>query len=77
LIIQALRVSDNKRSRANWLQHGNRNTPFSHQFASAWRKKNQIKKFKAGENKWIEGTEQLKPLIYFTNIFTSEVQHID
>jgi hypothetical protein len=31
-------------SRANWLQNGDRNTYFSHQFALARRKKNQIKR---------------------------------
>jgi hypothetical protein len=53
--------------------------PFSINLLQLGGKKNMIKKFKDGENKWIEGTWQLKPLIldYFTNLFTSEVQHID
>jgi hypothetical protein len=32
-----------QRSRANWLQHGDRNTSFFHNYASARRKKNSIK----------------------------------
>jgi hypothetical protein len=35
-----------QRSRANWLQHGDRNTSFFHNFASARRKKNFIKRLK-------------------------------
>jgi hypothetical protein len=65
-----------QRSRANWLQHGDRNTSFFHNYASARRKKNSIKRLKDANNDWVEGTESLKPLIlsYFTNLFTSEVQ---
>jgi hypothetical protein len=67
-----------QRSRANWLQHGDRNTAFFHQFASARRKKNLIKKLKHGED-WVEGTSALKPIIleYFSSLFTSEVDAVD
>jgi hypothetical protein len=67
-----------QRSRANWLNHGDRNTTFFHNFASARRKKNFIKKLKDGEN-WVEGTDALKPLIfdYFNQLFSSEVNQID
>jgi hypothetical protein len=67
-----------QRSRANWLQYGDRNTSFFHQFATARRKRNLIKKLKHEEN-WVEGTAALKPLIlhYFANLFTSKVQDVD
>jgi hypothetical protein len=45
-----------QRSRANWLQQGDRNTSFFHNFASARRKKNFIKKLKNDSNDWVEGT---------------------
>jgi hypothetical protein len=68
-----------QRSRSNWLQHGDRNTSFFHNFASTRRKKNTIKKLKDENEDWVEGTGQLKTLIlnYFTNLFTSEVQEVD
>jgi hypothetical protein len=64
-----------QRSRANWLQHGDRNTSFFHNFASARRKKNFIKKLRDDNNIWFEGTDSLKPHIlhYFANLFSSEV----
>ncbi|XP_071676641.1 uncharacterized protein [Lolium perenne] len=67
-----------QRSRANWLQYGDRNTNFFHQYASARRKKNLIKKLK-NNNEWVEGTAAQKPIIldYFSNLFTSEVHHVD
>jgi hypothetical protein len=52
-----------QRSRANRLQHGDRNTSFFHNFASARRKKNSIERLKDANNDWVEGTESLKPLI--------------
>jgi hypothetical protein len=60
----------------NWLQFGDRNSSFFHNFATARRKKNYIKKLKNSENDWMEGTENLKPLIsdYFFKLFTYEVQ---
>jgi hypothetical protein len=65
-------------SRTNWLQNGDRNTSFFHQFASARRKKNRITKLKHDDN-WVEGTSNLKPIIlqYFANLFSSEVQMVD
>jgi hypothetical protein len=67
-----------QRSRANWLQQGDRNTAFFHQFATARRKKNMIKKLKHN-NIWVEGNAALKPIVkdYFSNIFSSEVQDVD
>jgi hypothetical protein len=68
-----------QRSRANWLMQGDRNTLFFHQFATARRKKNLIKKLKDANGNWVEGTSMLKPLVfyYFSNLFTSEIQEID
>ncbi|XP_071681651.1 uncharacterized protein [Lolium perenne] len=68
-----------QRSRANWLQSGDRNTSFFHNFASARRKKNHIKKLLNDDNVWVEGTAPLKALVlnYFSNMFTSEVQDVD
>jgi hypothetical protein len=68
-----------QRSRANWLQQGDRNTSFFHNFASARRKKNYLKKLKNYVGDWVEGTEMLKPLVfyYFSNLFTSEVHETD
>ena len=68
-----------QRSRANWLSHGDRNTSFFHQFASARRKRNYIKKLKDADGDWVEGTDPLKPLIfdYFSNLFSSEVHATD
>jgi hypothetical protein len=67
-----------QRSQANWLQNGDHNTAFFHQFASAGRKKNMIKRLKH-DDIWVEGTNALKPVIlhYFTNLFTSEINAVD
>jgi hypothetical protein len=68
-----------QRSRANWLQHGDLNTNFFHNFATARRKKNYIIKIKGDDGDWVEGTQMLKPLVfqYFSNLFSSEVQDTD
>jgi hypothetical protein len=68
-----------QRSRANWIQHGDRNTSFFHNYASARRKRNFISKLKDEAGNWVEGTDALKPLVlnYFTNLFMSEVQETD
>jgi hypothetical protein len=74
LLLEQDEVHWMQRSRVNWLQHGDRNTSFFHQFASARRKKNFIKKLKH-DDEWVEGTSALKPIIfeYFSFLFTSEV----
>jgi UDP-2,3-diacylglucosamine pyrophosphatase LpxH len=79
ILLEQEEIYWSQRSRANWLQHGDHNTTFFHNFASARRKKNLITKLKNHEGDWVEGTEMLKPLIlsYFTNLFTSEVQATD
>jgi hypothetical protein len=68
-----------QRARANWLTQGDRNTKFFHQFASARRKRNMIKKLKGDDDQWVEGTALLKPMIldYFSSLFTSEVDEVD
>jgi hypothetical protein len=68
-----------QRSRANWLKEGDHNTSFFHNFATARRKKNFIKKLLINGNYWVEGTEELKPIIldYFSNLFSSEVEATD
>jgi hypothetical protein len=43
-------------SRVNWLSQGDKNTRFFHQFASARRKKNMIKRLKDDSKEWVEGT---------------------
>jgi hypothetical protein len=60
------------------LQYGDRNTSFFHQFATAQRKRNFIKRLQH-ESDWVEGTAALKPIVlqYFANLFTSEVQETD
>jgi hypothetical protein len=78
LLLEQDEVQWMQRSRVNWLQNGDRNTAFFHQFASARRKKNLIKRLKHEDN-WVEGTNALKPIIlqYFSNLFSSEVQDVD
>jgi hypothetical protein len=45
-----------QRSRVNWLSQGDKYTRFFHQFASARRKKNMIKRLKDDSKEWVEGT---------------------
>ena len=56
LLLEQEEVHWLQRSRANWLRHGDRNTTFFHQFATARRKKNMIKKLRVDNNVWLEGT---------------------
>ena len=79
ILLEQEEVYWSHRSRANWLQHGDRNTSYFDNFASARRKKKFINKLKNDLGDWVEGTDTLKPLIhdYFSNLFTSEVQQCD
>jgi hypothetical protein len=79
LLLEQEEVHWMQRSRANWHQFGDRNSSFFHNFASARRKKNYIKKLKDENNNFVEGTELLKPIIlnYFSNLFNSEVHETD
>jgi hypothetical protein len=54
LLLEQDEVHWMQRFRVNWLQHGDRNTSFFHQFASARRKKNFIKKLKH-DDEWVVG----------------------
>jgi hypothetical protein len=79
MLLEQEEISWLQRSIANWLQHGDRNTTFFHNFATARRKKNFIKKLKNEANAWVEVTDMLKPIVfnYFSNLFSSEVQATD
>jgi ribosome-binding protein aMBF1 (putative translation factor) len=68
-----------QRSRINWLQFGDKNTNFFHNFATSRRQRNRIKKLKDDHGNLLEGTEQLNPLIsdYFAGLFTTEVDEPD
>jgi hypothetical protein len=68
-----------QRARANWLKHGDRNTNFFHQYASARRQRNLIKGLVDDQGVRHEDIEEMKVITrdYFANLFTSEVQEID
>jgi hypothetical protein len=68
-----------QRSRINWLQFGDRNTNYFHNFANARRQRNQIKKLKDDQGNWLEGTAYLNPMIsdYFSGLFSTEVYDTD
>ena len=68
-----------QRGRVNWLRRGDHNTKFFNQSASARRRRNLIKKLKNNNDAWIEGNDNLKPLIfyYFQNLFNSDAGVID
>jgi hypothetical protein len=64
-----------QRGRANWLRHGDSNTSFFHNFASACKKKNTIKHLIDNSgHKW-EDPQGMSNLIkfYFEELFTREV----
>jgi hypothetical protein len=52
-----------QRSRINWLQFGDKNTSYFHNFASARRQKNRIKKLMDDNGNWLEGAAYLNPFI--------------
>ena len=63
-----------QRGRANWLMHGDRNTAFFHNAASARKRRNQIKKLLDENGVWVQRTEMKDHIKrYFANLFTSEV----
>jgi hypothetical protein len=68
-----------QRSQAKWLMHGDKNTPFFHNYTKARRKRNTIPKIKDVNGEWIEGNEGMSLFIheYFSSLFTSKVQQTD
>lgn len=68
-----------QRGRADWLLHGDKNTKFFHNAATARKKRNCIKKLLDDTGVWREGNDQLKDHIiqYFSNLFTAEVDAPD
>jgi hypothetical protein len=68
-----------QRSRVNWLQFGDKNTSYFHNFANARRKRNKIKKLKDAQGNWLEGTAYLNPMIsdHFSGLFSTEVYDTD
>lgn len=62
-----------QRGRANWLMHGDRNTSFFHNAATACKKRNLIKRLLDDTGVWKEGNElQGHIMSYFAQLFTSE-----
>lgn len=62
-----------QRAKQHWMQGGDSNSKFFHNYASLRRKRNHINHLRGTGNIWLEG-DALKPLIldYFQNIFTTE-----
>ena len=58
--------------RASCLLHGDRNTSFFHNAATARKKRNQIKKKLDDNGLWVQGTEMKNHIMaYFSNLFKS------
>ena len=65
-----------QRGRANWLMHGDRNTAFFHNAATARKKRNNIRKLLDDSGNWVEEKELRDHITkYFSKLFTSEVLH--
>jgi hypothetical protein len=64
-----------QRSRANWMKAGDRNTSFFHNFATARKKRNLIKRLKDESGAWVDEGDNLSEHInsYFGNMFTAGV----
>ncbi|XBJ11040.1 hypothetical protein VPH35_015800 [Triticum aestivum] len=69
--------------RARWIKESDFNDlveeTWQQAYASAWRKKNYIKKLNDGDGNSVEGTTPLSQHIhnYFSNLFSLEVQQVD
>ena len=68
-----------QRSRLNWLQAGEKNTAYFHNFASERRRKNRINKLRNDSGSWVEGIGNLNPLVsdYFAGLFSTEIDDPD
>jgi hypothetical protein len=68
-----------QQSMLNWLQAGDKNTSYFHNFASERRRKNRINKLKDDSGNWVEGHPNLNPMIsqYFAGLFTTEIDEPD
>jgi hypothetical protein len=68
-----------QRSRANWMKSGDRNTSFFHNFATARKKRNMIRKLQDVTGNWIEDEQNLANHIkgYFSTLFSREVTDPD
>jgi hypothetical protein len=62
-----------QRGRANWLMHGDHNTAFFHNAATARKKRNQLRRLLDDTGVWKKG-EQLHHHVvnYYSHLFTSE-----
>ena len=68
-----------QRSRVDWLQYGDKNTNYFHNFASARRKRNMIKKLRGDNGGWLEGTTILTPHVpqYFVGLLATKIDEPD
>jgi ribonuclease HI len=68
-----------QRERVNWLKKGDRNSSYFQYCASARRRRNLIKKLKNDNQNWVEGNDNLRPLVcdYFHGLFSSSSGVID
>ncbi|KAL0410924.1 UNVERIFIED_CONTAM: hypothetical protein Slati_3682100 [Sesamum latifolium] len=62
-----------QRGKAQWLQEGDRNTPFFHARASARKRKNSIRRLRDNMGEWCSSREGIQHIIsdYFLNLFRS------
>jgi hypothetical protein len=62
-----------QRGRATWLLHGDRNTSFFHNAATARKKRNQLKRLLDDTGVWKEGDQLHNHVVdYFSHLYTSE-----
>jgi hypothetical protein len=65
-----------QRNRVNWLQQGDKNTAYFHNFTTARRQRNHVKRLIDEEGNCIEGSAYLNPHVsnYFGGLFTTEIE---
>ena len=68
-----------QRGRINWLKKGDSKSSNFQHCATARRRRNLIKKLKNDSQAWVEGNDNLRPLVcdYFSSLFTSSAGEID